>query len=131
MDWKRNLLLSLACLTAIPAAVQAQTPATFGTIVVFRDDADFSRYRRSYVADERTAANPPAWGYLDKSVAGAVQDLERSQGFLSEHVYSATVRGFSAHLTAQQIAALESDPRVARVEEDGEAHTSAQTLSFL
>jgi aqualysin 1 len=133
MDRKRKWLLSLACLMPAcfsVAAVQAQTAGTFGTLVIFRDDADLTPFRRSYVADERAAANPPAWSYLDRSVAGAVQDLERSHGFLAENVYSATVRGFSAQLTPQQLAALESDPRVAWVEEDGEAHTSAQTIPW-
>jgi subtilisin family serine protease len=131
MDAKRSLLLLLAGLLAAPAVAPAQeTPATFGTIVVFRDDVDFTSFRRSYAADDRAAANPPAWSYLDRGVAGAVQALERSHGFRSDHVYSSTVRGFAALLTAQQIATLEGDPRVLRVEADGEAHASAQTIPW-
>jgi aqualysin 1 len=125
------LLLLLVCLMAAPVAARAQeTPATFGVIVVFRDDVDFTSFRRAYKEDDRAAANPPAWGYLDKGVAGAVQALERAHGFRSDHVFSATVRGFAALLSAEQIAILEADPRVLQVEADGEAQAAAQSLPW-
>jgi subtilisin family serine protease len=59
-----------------------------------------------------------------------VQALEARDGFQAEHVYSAALRGFSARLTARQIAALEDDPNVEYVEADGEMHAIAQTLPW-
>ncbi len=59
-----------------------------------------------------------------------MQALEGREGFQAEHVYSAALRGFSARLTARQIAALEDDPTVASIEPDGEMHAVAQTLPW-
>lgn len=113
------------------AAVVAQRPAaTFPVIVVFNDAANFDGFAPGYRADARAAANPAAWGYLNRGVAGAVQALERRDGFQADHVYSAALRGFSARLTARQIAALEDDANVAYVEPDGEMRISAQTLPW-
>lgn len=131
MVWRRCAwMLTLTLLGPVVAWAQTQTPGTFGTIVVFRDDADLARGAADYSPDDRAAANPPAWGYLDKGVAGTVQSLEKANGFLAENVYSAALRGFSAQLTPQQITGLQSDSRVAYVEQDGEARTAAQTLPW-
>lgn len=88
-------------------------------IVVFENATDFSGFVASYRADDRAQANPAAWNYQDRGVAGFVQELERGRGFRADHVYSRAVRGFAARLTAQQVADLENDPRVAYVELDG------------
>lgn len=132
MDWRRRAwFCALTALVMIPPAAQADRPAgTFGTIVVFHEDADLTRHKAAYVADDRAAANPRAWSYLDRGVAGAVQVLEAGHGFRADHVYSAALRGFSARLTAEQIAALERDPSVAYVEADGEARTAAQSIPW-
>jgi subtilisin family serine protease len=109
----------------------AQRPAvTFPVIVVFHEDAPFDSFAPGYRADGRAAANPDAWGYVNRGVAGAVQALEARQGFQAEHVYSAALRGFSARLTARQIADLEDDPSVDYIEPDGEMHAIAQTLPW-
>jgi subtilisin family serine protease len=79
-------------------------------IVVFHHDVAFGQYRQAFRADERMQANPGAWGYLDHGVAGAVQALEARLGFHAEHVYSAALRGFSARLSAPQIASLQNNP---------------------
>ncbi|HUE87278.1 MAG TPA: S8 family peptidase [Vicinamibacterales bacterium] len=119
----------LVCVSTM--AVMAQRPAaSFPVIVVFHDDASFDSFALSYRADDRAAANPVAWSYLDRGVAAAVQAFEAREGFQAEHVYSAAVRGFSARLTARQIAALEDDPAVASIELDGEMHAIAQTLPW-
>ena len=94
------------------------------------DEAAFEAFAPRYRDDERAAANPQAWGYLNRGVAGAVQALEAREGFRAEHVYSAALRGFSARLTARQIAALEDDPRVASIELDGEMFAIDQTLPW-
>ncbi len=111
-------------------SVAAQEPAAFPAIVVFQDDANFDSFAARYRADERARANPAAWGYLDRGVAGRVQALEAGLGFRADHVYSAAIRGFAARLTAEQILQLEGDPDVAYVEADGTMTTVAQTLPW-
>jgi subtilisin family serine protease len=124
-------LAAMAFVSVSTAAVLAQRPAaTFPVIVVFADTAPLDTFAPGYRADARAAANPAAWGYLNRGVAAAVQAFEARDGFQAEHVYSAALRGFSARLTARQIAALEDDPNVEYVEADGEMHAIAQTLPW-
>jgi len=111
--------------------VSAQRPQmAFSVIVILDDSTAFQSFVAEYRADDRAQANPPAWGYLDRGVAGAVQFLERRHAFRSEHVYSAAIRGFSARLNARQIADLEDDPMVSHVELDGTMSIGAQTLPW-
>lgn len=121
----------IALVAASAALVLAQRPAaTFAVIVVFNEDASFDSFAPGYRPDARASANPAAWNYLNRGVAGAVQALEAREGFQSEHVYSAALRGFSARLTARQIANLEDDPDVASIELDGEMHAIAQVIPW-
>ena len=111
--------------------VSAQRPQmAFSVIVILDDSTAFQSFVAEYRADDRAQSNPPAWGYLDRGVAGAVQFLERRHAFRSEHVYSAAIRGFSARLNARQIADLEDDPMVSHVELDGTMSIGAQTLPW-
>jgi aqualysin 1 len=131
----KRLLLACCALASVlmlsAGAVSAQRPAmTFPVIVVFHPDAPLDSFAPGYQADERAAANPDAWGYLNRGVAGAVQALERRDGFRAEHVFSAALRGFAARLSARQIADLKDDPNVAYVEEDGEMHAIGQVLPW-
>ncbi len=52
--------------------------------------------------------------------ARTVTALERTHGFRAEHRYIASLRGFSARLSARQRSALRSDPLVASVRDDRE-----------
>jgi subtilisin family serine protease len=123
--------VAAALTIASSEAPQAQRPATsFPMIVVFHEDAPLDSFAAVYRADERAVANPHAWNYLNRGVAGAVQALERRDDFRADHVYSAALRGFSARLTARQIAVLEDDPNVASIEPDGEMFAIAQTLPW-
>jgi subtilisin family serine protease len=130
----RRALLGVITASAVlwlPIAGSAQpTTGTFPVIVVFRDDLSLQQHQGSYHADDRAQANPEAWDYLDRGVAGAVQLIEARHGFRAEHVYGASIRGFSARLTARQIADVESDPTVAYVEPDGSMSIVAQTLPW-
>jgi aqualysin 1 len=118
-------------IAVIATMLMAQRPqATFPVIVVFRADADFHSFIGQFHVDNRVLANPYAWSYLDLGVAGAVQAYENSYAFRSTHVYSAALRGFAAHLNANQIAALEQDPNVEYVEADGTMQAIAQTLPW-
>ena len=111
------LAAALTLFTAVGLAQQAPAVGV-PVIVVLESGSDFSGFAASYRADERAQANAAAWNYLDRGVAGFVQDLERQRGFRADHVYSAALRGFAARLSARQIADLENDPRVAFVELD-------------
>lgn len=111
-----------------PSLLLGQGPASFPSIVVLEDNFNFGYFARSYRADERAANDPDSWGYLNRGVAGAVQYMERRDGFRADHVYSHAVRGFAARLTAQQIQQLENDPMVRYVEPDGTMNAIAQTL---
>lgn len=108
-----------AVCTVLVVQAQQRPEAGVDVIVVFAEGANFDAFRGGAQDDPRAAANPAAWGYLDRGVVGAVQALERARGFSATHVYSASMRGFAARLTAAQIAALQNDARVAFVEADG------------
>jgi subtilisin family serine protease len=58
-------------------------------------------------------------------VGAATDARERALGFSSEHRYRSAVEGFAADLTPGQVAALESDPGVAFVQQDRRVHASA------
>lgn len=120
-----------------PAVAQGGPPfestpsaATFPVIVVFDDSTPFQDFQGFYRPDDRARANPKAWNYLDRGVAGTVMFLEGRDGFRAEHVYSAALKGFAARLKARQIDALESNPMVAYVEADGTMTVVAQTLPW-
>ncbi len=126
-------LAGLVCAAVMTSSliVSAQRPqAAFAMIVVFDDNAPFPSFAGEYRPDDRASANPDAWGYVNRGVAGAAQSLERRHGFRAEHVFSATIRGFSARLTARQIADLEDDPTVSYVELDGTMNIVAQALPW-
>lgn len=132
--WLASLFLTLSLQTFQQTAV-AQPPQNTGqdsaaVIVVFKDYISFDEYRGNYHADQRAQANPAAWDYLDRGVAGAVQTLERSQGFIARYVYSSSIRGFSARLSQKQISFLQNDPRVDYVEADVAMKTTDQVLPW-
>jgi subtilisin family serine protease len=81
-------------------------------------------------ADDRARANPVAWAYLDRSVIGTVQALERQSGFEADHVYSAVVRGFAARLTPEQEQALRRNPLVSYIEPDTEIRSLEQQVPW-
>src|SRR5262245_15149461 len=128
-----RLFVAIVCAAVVVSGlvVSAQPPqVAFPVIVIFDANAPLQNFAGQYRPDDRAQANPQAWGYLDRRVGGAVQSLERRHGFRSEHVYSAALRGFSARLTARQIADLEDDPMVAYVELDGAMAIVAQSLPW-
>lgn len=111
-----RLLLLLIAGTLL---LSAQPPASQPMIVVFSDNVRFDDFLPFYHAEARMNADPPAWGYLNRAVVGAVQFLESRSRFQADHVYSKTVRGFAARLNPSQVSALRNDPLVKYVEPDG------------
>ena len=72
------IITFLSVLAAASTLGEAQRPAaSFPVIVVFRGDASLAAHRGDYRSDERAAADPDAWGYLDHDVVGSVMALER------------------------------------------------------
>ncbi|GEM_PF-817902 len=130
---RRFVALAGLGLAAVISGVEldAQRPQlSLPVIVVYDDGAPADVFADAYRPDDRAQADPDSWGYLNRGVAGMTQALERTHGFRAAHVYSHSVRGFSARLTARQIADLENDFRVAYVELDGEMSVNAQTLPW-
>jgi len=124
------LISALLGFSVIGAGEAQRRTATFPVIVVFNEAASLDGFRGAFQADERAAADPEAWDYLNRGVVGAVQQLERGHGFRAGHVYSNAVRGFSARLNAHQIQALENNPLVAYIEADEPMFATAQTLPW-
>jgi subtilisin family serine protease len=126
-----SVLIALAFLfVAAPATAESDDDDKQDVIVVFQKDTPFYQFRGYEQSDDRSAAEPRNWGYLDRNVKGAVQRLEGQHRFKSRHVYSNVVKGFAGRLTKAQIEALKAEPTVAYVELDGEVHSDAQSLPW-
>jgi subtilisin family serine protease len=125
-----SFVIALTFVMAAPVGHAQRGPATRAMIVVFHEDAPLAGFASHYRADDRAQAEPGAWGYLRRDVAGAVQTLESRGRFRADHVFSHAIKGFSARLTARQIADLENDPTVNYVEADGVMEVIAQTLPW-
>jgi len=130
---KRSLVGLVAALFILMSGASglAQRPASsFDVIVVFKANASLEQFRGSYRADERSQADPDAWGYLDRAVVGATMALENKHKFKADKVFSEAIRGFSARLTTSQLFDLDNDPSVDFIEPNGEMHAIAQALPW-
>jgi subtilisin family serine protease len=105
----RKLLIAAAVVVAVvtaPAAGAAAAPSANGAeayIVVLKDGTDPGE-----VAAEHA----------------------RGHGAEVRHVYRAALNGYAAQIPAARLGGLRADPRVAYVEADGVARTTAQTLPW-
>ena len=120
MKRRSILLLSLVAVAACsdqgqspvaPAAPAAPLQSVAGKYIVVYKDATFRGSRSSVRA----------------SIAGVAGD----QGITPGHVYGTALQGFAAELSADQVAALRADPRVAYVEPDAEVRLfTTQTVNL-
>ncbi len=104
MRRRSNVVLAalLLLLTAAPATLAAEASTAARTyIVTVQADAD-----------------------LDSTLAG----LSGRLALAPTHVYRHALRGFAATLSANQVTALSSDPRVRTIVADGVVHATAQSL---
>ncbi len=106
MNHRRKWLVAAPALIALVVPVRAEAaPADPGGtyIVVLRDGADASRTAREHA---------------------------RGLGAEVRQVYGGALRGYAASMPAEAAQRLRADPRVAYVEPDGIATTTAQTLPW-
>ncbi|WP_192805292.1 S8 family peptidase [Noviherbaspirillum aerium] len=117
---------------AIPAtmAIGAPRASTAPMIVVLHEATPFHQFRGNARADERSAANPDSWAYLDRGVLGSVQRLENLHRFKSKHVFSHAAKGFAVDLTPDQVEALRAEPTVAYIEPDQPVKIDAQSMPW-
>ena len=66
------LVVAMSVLLLSTTGSAQQRGASFPVIVVFDDGVSFEAFRGSYRPDDRAQANPAAWNYLDRGVAGFV-----------------------------------------------------------
>ena len=102
------------CVTTIAfaASLAADAADAAPSFVTFRPSASLSAFSRTYAPHDREATDPDAWGYLTRSVKGAIQSLEQRHGFEATFGYSKVLRGFAADLTQGQIEALRFEPTI-------------------
>ncbi|MFD1731069.1 protease inhibitor I9 family protein [Deinococcus malanensis] len=61
-----------------------------------------------------------------QDAGGLISSLKLDpQGVTVQHIYSQALSGFAAKLSAQNLAALQADPRVKYIEQDGMMHATA------
>jgi aqualysin 1 len=125
-------LTALGIALAFPSAFAQGNPheAKTPVIVVFQEQTPFHQNHRNARADERSAAAPDAWDYIDRGVLGSVQRLEGLHRFKAKHVFSHAAKGFAVELTQEQIDALKAEPTVAYIEPDLPVKIDAQSLPW-
>lgn len=99
-------------------------------IVVFKDNQTLQSYSGISKIDTRMQSNMRAWGYVQPSVVGAMQSLESAYTFKARHAYSNVLKGFSADLTAAQIASLKTNALVASITNAIPVYAIGQSLPW-
>ena len=126
----RKHLIIAAVLSAMSAAsAGAAQPASEKTFPVIVQLATTLPAVTPDVTDARIN-NRAGFGDVRPEVLGHIQRLEKAHGFKAKHGFSRVIKGFSANLTAAQIAQLRYSPGVRLVEMDVEMRATAQTLPW-
>ena len=123
-----NLIKHLVCamsllIFTIPSNAQ-------NVIVVLKDNQTLQSYSGISKLDTRMQSNTRAWGYVQPSVVGAMQSLESAYAFKARHAYSNVLKGFSADLTAAQIASLKTNALVASITNAIPVYAIGQSLPW-
>jgi hypothetical protein len=113
------LLLLAAALVSLPADAQTdvQADGSSRVVVQLRPDIDLDSFARLATKDPRLAESVD-FAQASPAVLGAVQSLERVNNFRSDRIYSHSIQGFAARLSAAQIRSLENNSLVLGVEAD-------------
>lgn len=123
-------LLAILFASTTPAWAQASpapaapTPPRY--IVQFQNTLSSTTVN---LADSRVR-DKYAFGNLRPEVMGHIQRLEKAYGLKAQHGFSKVLKGFSAHLTAAQLARLKADPQVLRIELDAKVKATAQSIPW-
>ena len=105
--WRRRFSTA-----ALYASVFVSPSEAAQSLVTLRPGPSLDAFERRFIRDAREIKDPDAWGYLSRSVKGAIQALERTHGFRATVGYSKVMQGFSADLTEEQIEGLRHEPMV-------------------
>ncbi len=125
-----SIAFTIAAIFSTTPAIAAPDKSSTPMIVVFQSETPFQQFQGNARADERSAAHPDAWNYVDRGVLGAVQRLEGRHRFKSKHVFSHATKGFAVELTPEQIEALRAEPTIAYIEADQPMSLVAQSLPW-
>jgi aqualysin 1 len=126
------LLLAFGAVVATSVGVSTRLSAQAGSpmIVSLDEQAPFARYRSQFTMDERFSTDPAAWNYLNRDVVGTVQTWERQFKFRAYAMYSASMTGFAAQLTPEQVSQLKQSGWVKSIEPDQAMKGFAQTIPW-
>lgn len=122
-------LLAVLFASATPAFAQvssAPAPTLPRYIVQFQSTLSGTAVN---LADSRVR-DKYGFGNLRPEVMGHIQRLEKAYGLKAQHGFSKVLKGFSAHLTAAQLARLKADPQVLRIELDAKVKATAQSVPW-
>ena len=82
------------------AAFLTSAPAEAAqSLVTLEPGPTLDAFERRFNRDEREILDPDGWGYLSRSVKGAIQVLESTHSFKAIHGYSRVLHGFVADLS--------------------------------
>ncbi|KEF33192.1 peptidase S8 [Deinococcus sp. RL] len=107
-----------AQLPAAPAADTAVAPRPARTLAPLLGTDNPEAIAGQYIVVFSEGAAPSNLGAQD--AGGLIRALNLDpQGITIQHLYSQTIEGFAARLSAQNLQALRADPRVKYIEQDG------------
>ena len=122
-------LLGIATVT-LAAAVAAVPAEAALSLVTLERGPTLDAFERRFQRDDREGLDPDAWGYLSRSVKGAIQVLESTHSFKASHGYSKVLQGFVADLSEEQIEGLRFEPLVESISVSVEMASADQRVPW-
>lgn len=105
----RQICIAALAFTVLLTAAPAQAAPS---LVTLERGPTLDAFERRFQRDEREVLDPDSWGYLSRSIKGAIQVLENTHSFKATHGYSQVLQGFVADLSEEQIEGLRFEPLV-------------------